>query len=209
MNAGTRAELAYEEVKRLVLSGAIAPGQRLDPVKLGAELSAGVTPVREALLRLAGERVVEMRKNTGFHLPVMTEVMLMDLYRWNFEVLRLAVASPTWKYSDDDTRRIPANAANDAASLFAAIAQKSARPEITAQIASANDRLMVARSAEAQVLGDRRSEIKTIISATQHPRSTLTGELRKYHSRRLSNARKLVTSIYKISDRSDNTSENL
>ncbi|WP_395331855.1 GntR family transcriptional regulator [Novosphingobium sp. BL-8H] len=198
MNAGTRAELAYEEVKRLVLSGSIAPGQRLDPIRLATGLTAGVTPVREALLRLAGERVVEMRKNTGFQLPVMTETTLMELYRWTFEVLRIAVASPGWKEGERDRAQLAQTPASDAASLFAAIAQKSARAEIVAQIASANDRLMAARAAEHLLFGDASAEIDGICESIALKSGTLTTELRKYHARRLGNSREILATIYKI-----------
>jgi len=200
MNAGTRAEQAYEEVKRLLMSGSIIPGLRLDPSRIADAVSAGVTPVREALLRLAGERVVEMRKNTGFHMPVLTEAMLVDLYRWNFEILKLALASPGWKSGEDAARQLPAGAADGPASLFAAIGLRSGRPEIAAQIASANDRLTAARTVEVLVLGETGSEIAGIAGSIGAAAPLLTAELRKYHSRRLGKARALVSEIYKISE---------
>lgn len=49
----------YAAIKQQLLEGAFRPGERIEPAILSDELGASVTPVRDALHRLAGERLVE------------------------------------------------------------------------------------------------------------------------------------------------------
>src|SRR5918999_6411832 len=60
------ADLAYERIRGLVLSGELAPGVRLGQVELAERFGISRTPVREALRRLAGEGLVEPLSNRGF-----------------------------------------------------------------------------------------------------------------------------------------------
>lgn len=60
------ADLAYERIRGLVLSGELAPGTRLGQVELAERLGISRTPVREALRRLGGEGLVEGHSNRGF-----------------------------------------------------------------------------------------------------------------------------------------------
>lgn len=60
------ADLAYERIRSLVLSGELAPGTRLGQVELAERLGISRTPVREALRRLGGEGLVEGHSNRGF-----------------------------------------------------------------------------------------------------------------------------------------------
>jgi DNA-binding GntR family transcriptional regulator len=60
------ADLAYERIRGLVLSGELAPGTRLGQVGLAERFGISRTPVREALRRLAGEGLVDFHSNRGF-----------------------------------------------------------------------------------------------------------------------------------------------
>lgn len=60
------ADLAYERIRGLVLSGELAPGTRLGQVELAERLGISRTPVREALRRLGGEGLVEGYSHRGF-----------------------------------------------------------------------------------------------------------------------------------------------
>jgi DNA-binding GntR family transcriptional regulator len=63
------ADLAYERIRGLVLSGELAPGARLGQVELAEQFGISRTPVREALRRLAGEGLVDPLSNRGFRVP--------------------------------------------------------------------------------------------------------------------------------------------
>ena len=60
------ADLAYERIRGLVLSGELEPGARLGQVELAERFGISRTPVREALRRLAGEGLVDPLSNRGF-----------------------------------------------------------------------------------------------------------------------------------------------
>lgn len=71
---------AYESVRRQLAHGFYPPGYQLKIEKL-KELVGRIstTPVREALCRLAGEGLIEERPKHGFHVPIQTSSMLVDL----------------------------------------------------------------------------------------------------------------------------------
>lgn len=54
-------EHAYDVLRRAIVSGELAPGQRLRDQELAARLGVSRTPVREALQRLEDEGLVETR----------------------------------------------------------------------------------------------------------------------------------------------------
>lgn len=89
-------ERVYAAVKQQLREGVFRPGERLEPAVLSDELNASVTPVRDALHRLTGERLVEAPRHEGFRVPLVTETMLRHLYAWHLDLLLLATARRHW-----------------------------------------------------------------------------------------------------------------
>ena len=58
--------LAYDEIRSLIVSGAVGPGSRLGQAEFADQLGISRTSVREALRRLAGDGLVEFEVNRGF-----------------------------------------------------------------------------------------------------------------------------------------------
>src|SRR3546814_13376697 len=54
-------------------------------------MDASATPVRDALHRLSGERIVDSWHQEGFRQPLLTEADLVDLYEWGGMLLALAL----------------------------------------------------------------------------------------------------------------------
>ena len=73
------------------MTAGFAPGEHLEPVALGETLNASATPVRDALQRLAGERLVDAPLHEGFRAPAPTEPELRDLFEWSARLLELAL----------------------------------------------------------------------------------------------------------------------
>src|SRR3954470_19965120 len=84
-------ERVYAAIRQRLREGVYRPGDRLEPALLSDELNASVTPVRDALHRLTGERLVDAPRHEGFRVPMMTETQLRQLYAWHLELLLLAV----------------------------------------------------------------------------------------------------------------------
>jgi DNA-binding GntR family transcriptional regulator len=58
--------LAYDEIRSMIVGGALGPGARLGQAELADQLGISRTSVREALRRLAGDGLVEFEVNRGF-----------------------------------------------------------------------------------------------------------------------------------------------
>ena len=64
--------IAYEQICRKIITLDYEPGQILEEKQLMEDLGLGRTPIREALLRLAGERMVESQPGRGIIVPPIT-----------------------------------------------------------------------------------------------------------------------------------------
>lgn len=62
--------LAYDEIRSLIVAGALAPGSRLAQGDLADRLGISRGSVREALRRLAGDGLVDFEVNRGFFVAV-------------------------------------------------------------------------------------------------------------------------------------------
>ncbi|TWT27243.1 GntR family transcriptional regulator [Planomicrobium sp. CPCC 101110] len=57
----TLAEQAYEQIKKMIITGKLAPGEELPEEKLAFELGISRTPLREALRKLAADALIDLR----------------------------------------------------------------------------------------------------------------------------------------------------
>jgi GntR family transcriptional regulator, rspAB operon transcriptional repressor len=71
---------AYEHLKRLILTGGLAPGEEVREVTLTESTGFGRSPVREALRRLVQEGFVEVRPRQGYRVSVVTLASVRDLF---------------------------------------------------------------------------------------------------------------------------------
>ncbi len=69
-----------DELRRLVVRGALPAGERLNEVHLARELAVSRTPLREALTRLAGEAFLDARPHLGFYVRALSAAEVHDLY---------------------------------------------------------------------------------------------------------------------------------
>lgn len=58
-------ELAYDRIKERILSWELKPGEKISEQELSRQLGVSRTPVREAFMRLAAERLVDIRPQRG------------------------------------------------------------------------------------------------------------------------------------------------
>jgi DNA-binding GntR family transcriptional regulator len=71
---------AYREVRKLLLGGEVQPGQRLSHRSLAKDLGLSRSPVREALLQLEAEGLIEHRPQSGVYLREVSPQELEELY---------------------------------------------------------------------------------------------------------------------------------
>lgn len=184
MSPGATFDRVYLALKEQLGTGRFASGAHLDPTALSEELNASVTPVRDALHRLVGERLVSAPRGDGFRVPLLTEAALRDLYGWNGRILALALRSMT-----------PAGAATEQPSsqdpvarteaLFMTIAASSGSGELHAAVLNLNDRLRPVRRAEGRCLLDLDDELHALERASAgNALRDLRMQLARYHRRR-------------------------
>lgn len=78
--AGTTTGRVVAALREDVLFGAFAPGARLKIADLAARYGVSSLPVREALQRLEGERLIELAAHRGATVRPLSAKLLADLY---------------------------------------------------------------------------------------------------------------------------------
>jgi DNA-binding GntR family transcriptional regulator len=166
---------AYRELRNRVFTGAMPPGAQYLEQELAAMLGMSRTPVREALIRLADERLVEVRPRHGARVLSISSRDMADIYELVAELEALAA------------RRLAANGptAGQLAALEAAV-------EDMRTALAANDRT-------AWAAGDRMFHA-IIVTASGNERlaAAVEGLLAQSHW-----ARECAIDSYVIGDRSD------
>lgn len=79
VNKATLADQAYREIRARILSGQIAGGSRLMPEDLADALAISPTPIKEALVRLEADGLVDSRLRKGAYVRRFTESIVEDL----------------------------------------------------------------------------------------------------------------------------------
>lgn len=199
MNAGPFSERIYEDLRDLVTRRETKPGIRLDPGVIAKQLNSSTTPVREALNRLVGERLVETRTSTGYHLPLIDEPALKDLIGWSGEILALAIRRITTSLVGAAELPGPASTYPDRiGAVFAAIVRASGHVEYIPAIAQANARLHAVRLGEHESFDDLETELGGLVSAM---REDSLGDVKRlvqtYHRRRTRVAAELLRRRYR------------
>lgn len=197
MSPGPTFDRVYLALKEQLASGRFAPGDPLEPAHLGEELFASITPVRDALHRLVGERLVEAPRGDGFRSPRLTEFALRHLYAWNSDMLLLVLrAARVPKAADQELAAQP----EAAAELFERMSRLSGNPEHGVAIIGISNRLGPARRAEADILGDLHEEVAALrhcldrYDIPELRRATLS-----YHRRRQRASPQILEAMHRVS----------
>jgi DNA-binding GntR family transcriptional regulator len=199
-------ERVYAAIKQQLRNGLFRPGDRLEPAALAEELNASVTPIRDALHRLTGERLIEAPRHEGFRVPLMTETTLRHLYGWHRDLLILAILS-RWTVERLSLRDgAPFEAANETESqnaLFFLLARLTGNPEVIVALEAVTERLGPIQRLEAALLDAIADETSEIAGAlTSGDRSRLRRALVRYHRRRERIVPELLDRLYRLAGNS-------
>ncbi|MES2443320.1 MAG: GntR family transcriptional regulator [Pseudomonadota bacterium] len=173
-------ERSYSALKQMLREGHYAPGARLEANRLAEELGVSMTPVRDVLHRLVGERLVEASSGEGFHVPRHSEAGLRDLYEWHSALILIAIRT-TRIAGDLGIEPNFASTADLTQWTFEQIASGAPNREVRAAVASAGDRLHPFRMLEPQVLEPVIGELEELMNRS----SGQTSAIRRYHLRRM------------------------
>ena len=193
-------ERVYAAIKERLRAGTYRPGSRLEPAVLADELNASVTPVRDALHRLTGERLVEAPRHEGFRVPMITETLLRQLYAWHLDLLLLALIRHGTVANS--ARAILGNEGSGASTherqkaLFLALVRSTGNPEHVAALETLSHRLDPVQRLERTFLDGTEDETAEILRALRsEDRRTLRSSLVRYHRRRARIIPELLASL--------------
>ncbi len=166
-------ERVYYSLKAEYLAGALRPGIPLELQDLADKLRVSKTPLREAVYRLLGERLLERQPGGGFILTPLRHDQLADLYRWNntlvLEIVRHIPADRLRRMLS--TLRIAPGAENSVelalftGRIFLALASQLESQAAVETIIGLNERLHYARIGEAASVPDALREQRTLLDA--------------------------------------------
>ncbi len=140
----------YEAIKAELLSGAYPQGSRIDIAQMADALHTSATPVRESLMRLAGEQLVQAVPHLGFLTPRTSDAKLRRLIEWSqYQLLPAIQAAAIVKTAPSPSVKIATNLdpVLQLESIFLAIAAIDGNPELRVSIGRTNERLRIARKA--------------------------------------------------------------
>ena len=99
---------AYAEIEELIVTLQLAPGMPVSEAELSARLGIGRTPIREALQRLARERLVAIYPRRGVIVTEINVASQLRLLETRRELERLIARSAARRATDDERARFRA-----------------------------------------------------------------------------------------------------
>lgn len=162
----------YDRIKTRLLAQPQTPGRLLHIGALATELRVSTTPVREALTRLAAQRLIVFTPRKGFFSNTPTQEEIRGLHCINQTLLEAAIDNWARRVEQSDPEKqetsfsLSPQSGESAeqlvqrtAALFLHIAQLSGITELTQIVGNINDRLHHARLIEFEIIDDARESL--------------------------------------------------
>jgi DNA-binding GntR family transcriptional regulator len=190
-------ERVYAAIKEQLRRGCHRPGDRLEPALLSDQHNASVTPVRDALHRLTGERLVEAPRHEGFRVPVLTEGTLRHLYAWHRDLLFLAILNRRPALSLEPGAVAAQEAWERQNAVFLALVRRAGNPEHALTFETLAERLEPVQRLASLALDAIEQETDDILAALKaEDVKGLRRALVRYHRRRMQIAPELIERLY-------------
>ena len=98
----TDADRAYRLIKEKIITVAMPPGSVIREAQLMAELGLGRTPIREALMQLETENLVEVVPRRGLFVTEISITDLQQIYEVRVEIESLCARLAAKRFSPED-----------------------------------------------------------------------------------------------------------
>lgn len=188
-------EPACKKLKHMLMEGVWPPGEKLEALRLADELGVSMTPVRDCLNRLVGERLVDMKPGEGYRVPRISEKALRDMLEVNVALLELALVARSEELSDVQFKSENSAYADRVSSFFDLIASHSGNIIIIETIRSLNERMHAVRMKDPLVFPDALQEIEELEQLSTKHAAGLRNKLHLYHQRRRAKVSALIDII--------------
>lgn len=185
-------ERVYARLKADLLDGAW-DHSRLNISVLAQTYDASATPVREALLRLVGEGLVEMPSSGGFSLPRLNTAFVAGCYAFSLDLGLLVLRHLPPRAGGRSIEIGPSTLAYPIDALTAALAAGTGNGAILRSVLSLNDLMHPIRRMEEYRLPGLDAELDRIKKELQEYNPTMMRKLLlSYHRRRQKNIDKIL-----------------
>jgi DNA-binding GntR family transcriptional regulator len=104
----TLGEQVYGHMRELLMSGRLAPGEKLSLRATAEALGVSMMPVREAVSRLVADRALEVAPNRAVRVPIMTVAQFRELSAVRIEIEGFAAERAAQFASAAEIERIAA-----------------------------------------------------------------------------------------------------
>lgn len=104
----TLGERAYAQLADLLISGRLAPGEKLSLRTAAEVLGVSIMPVREAVSRLVADKALEVAANRAVRVPVMSSTQFRDLTKVRIAIEGNAAAEAALLRQDNNLTSIAA-----------------------------------------------------------------------------------------------------
>jgi len=189
-------EPTYDALRRRLIAGTWPSGFRLEATKLALDLGVSITPVRDSLNRLSGERLVQATAGIGFHVPRLDAADISQLLDWHQMLLAIALQGLEANQAALTIPHGHNGIADHSAILFGSIGMAAGNGELDRAVANAAARLGPYRRMEVELLVDAAAEIERIDQTARAGRwEALVALLEHYHERRRAIASQLAQAV--------------
>lgn len=100
------ADALRRAIESEIISGELAPGERLDETLLASRFGVSRTPVREALLQLASSGLIEMRPRQGALVAKVTAKQLFEMFEVMSELEAQCARLAARRMTESDRERL-------------------------------------------------------------------------------------------------------
>jgi DNA-binding transcriptional MocR family regulator len=194
----------YDQLKVAILEGEL-PAGRLDIQRLADRLRVSLTPVREALARLATERLIDFGAR-GFSISTPSADTLQDLYGWSGQIVQLSLddVREAVVLNPSDVERLPWRSggtketqyARGVSVLFYEVAMSQPSREIAEQVTQANNRLFQARRCEPLLLPEADGELQELTLLWRaSDLMRFRDSVHSYHSKRIGDVARIASEL--------------
>ncbi|WP_111520601.1 GntR family transcriptional regulator [Cupriavidus phytorum] len=98
----------YTQLRELLVSGQMMPGEQISLRNIAAALGVSVMPVREAVHRLVAEQALELTPNRALRVPRMSVSQFEEITKIRIELEGLATATAAERITDEELKQVQA-----------------------------------------------------------------------------------------------------
>ena len=102
----TMSAKVYQDLREMIMSGQLQPGERLTLAGMATALGTSVMPVREALNKLAADAALEILPNKSVRVPVLTRSGFQELVVIRLVVEGLAVETAAGRITGEQLGKL-------------------------------------------------------------------------------------------------------